>query len=201
MAIQRSCNLAITLLLSLVILLALAPPSSANALSPEVRDHVNLNRMIKRRAPHALLPRQVTPANRPQAQGGAVGAAADPSSGGPSSSASSSTSAASASSSSQAPESSKPISLPVSSALSSAVSSFFWRYFRVINTPNRFRLFCLRRARAQRAQLVPPHPLQRQALPPPQLLPPLLRRAPRRRRHRQTSSYPLPRVNPFRLTR
>jgi hypothetical protein len=132
MAIQRNRNLAITLLFSLVVLLALAPPSSANAVSPDVphrRDHVNHNRMIKRRAPHALLPRQRAAgqpaADRPQAQAGAVGAAADPSTG-VSSPVASSTPAVSAPSASQAPETSQsqPISSPVSSALSSAVSCF-----------------------------------------------------------------------------
>src|SRR6267154_225817 len=136
MAIKRNPNIAITLLFSLVILLALAPPSSANAVSPDVphrRDHVNLNRMIKRRAPDALLPRQRTanqPANdRPQAQAGAVGAAADPSTGGASSAVPSSTPAASATSASQAPDASQslqPTSSPVSSVLSSAVSCFFF---------------------------------------------------------------------------
>lgn len=132
MAIKRNPNLAITLLFSLVILLALAPPSSANAPSPDVphrRDHVNLNRMIKRRVPHALFPRQhtgdQTGDNRPQAQAGAVGAAADPSTGAVSSPVPSSTPAASASSAAQASETSQspqPTSSPVSSAVSSAVS-------------------------------------------------------------------------------
>jgi hypothetical protein len=163
MAIKRNPNIAITLLFSLLILLALAPPSSANAVSPDVphrRDHVNLNRMIKRRAPHALLPRQ--PASDPsgdkdpQAQAGAVGAAADPSTGALSSPVPSSTPAASAASATQASETSQspqPTSAPVSSAASSAVSCFpfffFWRYFRVTNTLSRLRLFRLPRARAQ----------------------------------------------------
>lgn len=134
MAVQRNRNIAITLLFSLVILLALAPSSSANVVSPDVphrRDHVNLNRMIKRRAPHPLLPRQPAAAqpadDRPLAQAGAVGAGADPSTGGVSSAIPSSTPAASATSATQAPETSQspqPSSSPVSSVSSSAVSCF-----------------------------------------------------------------------------
>ncbi|SRR6266436_1508767 len=125
MAIQPNRNLAITLLLSLLILLALARPSSANAVSPDAphrRDHANLNRMIKRRAPYTLIPRQ----RIPQPQAGAVGAAADPSTDGLSSSAPSSTPVVSApSATSQAPATSQPpIQSPVSSVLSSAVSCF-----------------------------------------------------------------------------
>ncbi|KAN0107103.1 hypothetical protein V8E52_010480, partial [Russula decolorans] len=115
--------------------MALAPPSSANAVSPDIphhRDHVNLNRMIKKCAPHALLPRQCTSDqsgdNHPQAQAQAqaVGAAADPSTGGLSSPVPSSTPVASATSATQASETSQspqPTSSPVSSALSSATPS------------------------------------------------------------------------------
>jgi hypothetical protein len=134
MAIKRNPNIAITLLFSLVILLALAPPSSANAVSPDVphrRDHVNLNRMIKRRAPHALLPRQHNgdqpTADHPQAQAGAVGAAADPSAAAASSAVPSSAPAASAASATQASEASQsaqPTSSPVPSVSSSAVRCF-----------------------------------------------------------------------------
>ena len=133
MAIHRNPNFAITLLFALVILLALAPPSSANAVSPDVpyrRDHVNLNRMIKRRTPLNLLPRQHN-IPVPQPQAGAVGAAADPSTDGLSSPAPSSTPAAP--SVTQAQQTSQtPISSAVPSVLSSAVSSFpffFWEIF------------------------------------------------------------------------
>lgn len=177
MAIHHNRNIVITLLFSLVILLALAPPSSANPVAPDVpyrRDHVNLNRMIKRRAPYALLPRQHDIA---VPQVGAVGAGADPSPNSPSSAVPSSTPAApSATPAQETSQSAQPISSVVPSVLSSAVSfsPFFWRYFRVTNNLNRHRLFRLLPARAQRAQLVPPHPLQPQN-PPLQLLPPLLR--------------------------
>ena len=49
MSIHLNRKLAITLLFSLALLLALAGPSSANA-SPHRRDHFDLNRMIKKRA-------------------------------------------------------------------------------------------------------------------------------------------------------
>jgi hypothetical protein len=49
MSIHLNRKLAITLLFSLALLLALAGPSSANA-SPHRRDHLDLNRMIKKRA-------------------------------------------------------------------------------------------------------------------------------------------------------
>ena len=128
MAILLNRNLAITLLLSLVILLALAPPSSANDVSPNVphrRDHVNLNRMIKKRTPLDLLPRQrPAAADRPQAQAGAVGAAADPSTDGVSSPVPSSTPAASATQTPETSQSPQSIPAPVSSVSSSAVSCF-----------------------------------------------------------------------------
>lgn len=133
MAILLNRNLAITLLFSLVILLALAPPSSANDVSPNVphrRDHVNLNRIIKKRTPLDLLPRQRPAADRPQAQAGAVGAAADPSTDGVSSPVPSSTPAASAT---QTPQTSQsPQSTPVPSVSSSAVSClpFFFEIFQ-----------------------------------------------------------------------
>ena len=60
-SIQLSHKLAITLLFSLAILLALAVPSSANGISPDSprrRDHVNLNRMIRIRAAAPLVARQ-----------------------------------------------------------------------------------------------------------------------------------------------
>ena len=208
MAIHRNCNLAITLLFSLVVLLALAPPSSANAVSPDVphrRDHVNLNRMIKKRA-HPLLHRELAAAQLPPLQSGAVGAAADPSTDAASSPVPSSTPIVAAPSTTQAPEASQspqPIPSVVPSVLSSAVSCFhffFVEIFRVTNILGRHRLFRLPRARVQRAQLVPPHPLQRQAPSPAQLLP-LLPRATQRRLHRHKTSNPLPRVNPCRLTR
>src|SRR6266849_1915613 len=130
MAVNHNRNIAITLLFSLVILLALAPQSSANAVSPDLpyrRDHVNLNRMIKRRAPHALLPRQ-----RPPANAGAACAAADPSTNGVSSLVASSTPAAPSASQTPGPsQSPQPISSPVSSVLSSAVSCF--PFFRDIS--------------------------------------------------------------------
>jgi len=119
MPVQLNRNLAITLLFSLLVLLALAPPSSANGLSPDVlhrRDHANLNRMIKKRAPYALIPRQ-----GPRPQTGAVGAAADPSTNVISSSAPSSTPVASApSGTSQTPATPLSIQSPVSPVLSSA---------------------------------------------------------------------------------
>jgi hypothetical protein len=144
MAFQPNRNLAITLLFSLVILLILAHPSSANADSPDVphrRDHVNLNRMIKRRAPHPLLPRQLTPGGqtnngRPQAQAGAVGAAADPTTDSLSSAVPSSTPAVSAPSASQAPETSQSpqsVSSAVPSVLSSAVSCSPFPFFGEIS--------------------------------------------------------------------
>jgi hypothetical protein len=199
MAIQHNRNIAITLLFSLVILLALAPPSFANPVAPDRRDHVNLNRMIKRRAPLALLPRQRV---LPSPQGGAVGAAGDPPTDSPSPVASSTAAAPSVTPAQQSSQSPQPIPSAVSSVLSSVVSCFpffFLRYFRVAYALNRLRLFRLRPARAQLARLAPPHPLQLQR-PPPQPLPPLLCRAPQRRHHRQISS-PLQRVNPSRLTR
>ena len=58
---QHNDNLQSLFFFSLVVLLALALPPSANAVSPNVLHHcddVNLNRMIKRRATHALLPCQ-----------------------------------------------------------------------------------------------------------------------------------------------
>ena len=134
MAIHRSCKLAITLLFSLVVLLALAPPSSANAISPDVphrRDHVNLNRMIKKRA-HPLLHREPAAIQLPTLQGGAVGAAADPTTDAPSSPVPSSTPVAAAPSTTQTPETSQspqPISSDVSSVLSSAVSCFPFPFF------------------------------------------------------------------------
>jgi hypothetical protein len=136
MAIHRNRNLAITLLFSLVILLTLAPSSSANPVSPDVpqrRDHVNLNRMIKRRAPNALLPRQ----GHAVPQVGAVGAAADPSTGGPSSPVPSSTPAASATPATQAPatsQSPQSISSPVASVLSSVVSCFLGVFFEIFQS-------------------------------------------------------------------
>jgi hypothetical protein len=130
--------LAITLFSSLLVLLALAPPSSANVVSPDAphrRDHVNLNRMIKRRVPDSLIPRQQSSPDIPKVQAGAVGAAADPSaaaisSAAPSSASSAPASAASATSQAQsASQSPQAASSPVSSVSSSAVSCFLFFFF------------------------------------------------------------------------
>ncbi|KAH8982616.1 hypothetical protein EDB92DRAFT_1952215 [Lactarius akahatsu] len=67
---------AITFILPIVVLLALAGPSSANGILPgsaHRRDHADLKRMIRMRAPAPLDVRQV-----PKIPGGAVGAANDP---------------------------------------------------------------------------------------------------------------------------
>ena len=119
MSIQLNRNLAITLLFSLAILLALAPPSSANPDGLHRRDHVNLNRMLRIRAPFPPVPRQNPPADH----GGAVGGAANPSTDGVSSSSTSSTPVPAP----LQPSSASPASQPSSSlALSSspAVSHF-----------------------------------------------------------------------------
>jgi hypothetical protein len=121
MSIQLHRNLAITLLFSLAILLALAPPSSANPDSLHRRDHVNLNRMLKIRAPFPPVPRQ----NPPDGHAGAVGGAANPTTDGLSSSSPSSTPVAAApsqpSSASPAPQPTSSLPSPVSSP---AVSCF-----------------------------------------------------------------------------
>ena len=62
MSVHLNRKLAITLLFSLALLLALARPSSANAISPDSpsrRDHHNLHRMIKRRVSNPAVARQL----------------------------------------------------------------------------------------------------------------------------------------------
>jgi hypothetical protein len=144
MSIHLNRNLAITLFFFLAILLALARPSSAIPDTPHRRDHVNLNRMIKIRAPFPPVARQ-----RPNPSG-----PAGPSSDGPSSLAPSSTSVSAPLDTlqpSSAPLSLQPSSSPVSSASGSAVSRFPFtlRFFRDTDTLSRVRPFCPRRARAQ----------------------------------------------------
>ena len=78
MSVHLNRKLAITFLFSLALLLALARPSSANAISPDSpsrRDHHNLHRMIKRRVATPPVARQQLGGNDP---GGAIGAGANP---------------------------------------------------------------------------------------------------------------------------
>ena len=115
-------NLAITLLCSLAILLALALPSSATSPdSPHRRDHVNHNRMIKIRRAFPPVPRQH--------QVGANGAAAGPPADSPSSPIPSSTSSSPAPSDASQPSSAS-LSLQTSSSLALSASSPAVSFFR-----------------------------------------------------------------------
>jgi len=129
MSFRLNGKLAITFLFSLTLLLALASPSSADAMSPESprrRDHPNLNRMIKMRA-------AAPPVARQGKNSGTVGAAANPPEASSTPSTPSSTPASPSTSdtpqsSSAAPSSQSILSLP-SLVSSPAVSRFLstWR--------------------------------------------------------------------------
>jgi len=185
MSVHLNRKLAITLLFSLALLLALARPSSANALSPDSpsrRDHHNIHRMIKRRVANPDVARQLP-------SDGAIGAGANPPADSSSPSTPSSTPSSPSPSADQQPSSAAPSSSssPSAVASSSAVSHFpfTWRCSGILITLNRTSHW--RPVRAPARQLPPllPPPLQPLPLRLPPMGPPRLPRILRHRRRRK----------------
>ena len=128
MSFRLNGKLAITFLFSLAVLLALASPSSANAMSPESpsrRDHSNLNRMIKMRAAALPVARQANTAV-------GVGAGTNPPEETSTPSTPSSTPASPSTSNTPQSSSAAPLSQSISSSVSSesspAVSRFLFTW-------------------------------------------------------------------------
>jgi hypothetical protein len=176
MSFRLNRNLAITFLFSLALLLALAGSSSATALSPDSprrRDHLNLNRMIKIRAPAPPVARQHA-SNNPAVNAAGANAAEDSSTPSTPSSTPSSPSASNTPQASSAAPASQSVASPSSSVSDPAVSHFpfTWRNLGKLIRPNRSSPLRLLRPIALRVQPVLRPPLNRQLHLP--LLPPLL---------------------------
>jgi hypothetical protein len=125
MSFRLNRNLAITFLFSLALLLALAGSSSATALSPDSprrRDHLNLNRMIKIRAPAPPVARQHA-SNNPAVNAAGANAAEDSSTPSTPSSTPSSPSASNTPQASSAAPASQSVASPSSSVSDPAVQS------------------------------------------------------------------------------